>query len=142
MNRSALVQLPKCARCGQVYFSKEFQEKHDRECIQSSNVKARKREYNQRPDVKARMREYNQRPDVKARKREYYQRPDVKARKREYNQRYYWSDERIQNRSAQLRAELAELENGAPRTPIVVVTKRPASRSRTPTPTFTRLEDG
>ena len=129
MNRSALVQLPKCARCGQVYFSKEFQEKHDRECIQSSNVKARKREYNQRPDVKAR-------------KREYFQRPDVKARMREYFQRYYWSDERIQNRSAQLRAELAELENGAPRTPIVVVTKRPASRSRTPTPTFTRLEDG
>src|SRR5574340_1038307 len=33
MNRERLiVQLPKCPKCGQIYFSPEFQAKHERSC--------------------------------------------------------------------------------------------------------------
>ena len=51
--------------------------------LQSSEYKARVREYNQRPEVKAMQREYYQRPEVRAKDRKRKQRPEVKAKERE-----------------------------------------------------------
>ncbi len=98
--------------CGQILFTIEYAAKH-RKVHGARTGKFDNRTY---------MREYNQRPDVKARKREYN-----------------WTEERIQNRTVRLRAELARLENGVTRTPVLVASPRtPPSRTRE---RYARLED-
>src|SRR5574340_871744 len=101
MNREQLiVQLPKCPKCGQIYFSPEFQAKHERSCRgrpetqtvdgrrgpRSPEVREKRRAAWNRPEARHKIRAAGTRqwpdPEVREKRRAALHRPEVREKRR------------------------------------------------------------